>query len=67
MNTDIYYDPPILREMAVLRDLIQEQADRLNSIADLARQYNHAGCNADLHAAMNRVLELATGERREYR
>jgi hypothetical protein len=40
---------------------------RLNAIADLARRYNHAGCNADLHAAMNRVLELATGEKREYR
>jgi hypothetical protein len=53
--------------LALRQRIIDQQNERLVSIADLARQYNHAGCNADLHAAMNRVLELATGERREYR
>jgi hypothetical protein len=43
------------------------RGDRLNSIADLARQYNHPGVSPAAHELANRVLELATGEGREYR
>jgi hypothetical protein len=46
---------------------VAKRDEQLAAIADLASQYNHAGVQPDLHAAMNRVLELATGERREYR
>jgi hypothetical protein len=44
-----------------------ELHERLFSIATLARQYNHAGVSPAAHELANRVLELATGERREYR
>jgi hypothetical protein len=52
--------------LAVRQRIIDQQNERLVSIAALARQYNHAGVQPDLHAAMNRVLDLATGERRDF-
>jgi hypothetical protein len=51
---------------AECRHEIHHLQERLDAITVLVRKYSHPGCNSIDHALANRVLDLATGERREF-
>ena len=44
-----------------LRNEIEALQKRIDEASDECRKYNHAGCNADTHEKLNRVLAILTG------
>ena len=48
------------------RNEIEALQKQLDAIAAECRKYNHPGCSPAAHELANRILDLATGERRDF-
>jgi hypothetical protein len=53
--------------LSELNDAHSELVARMADVVIECRKYNHPGASPAAHELANLVLELATGERREYR